>query len=132
MLVVRLLLVLGAMMTVCAGGCATTPARPPRPAVISHIVFFKLNDPADADALIAACDARIAPIPGITAYACGRHVDTGRATVASDYDVGCVIGFDSTASYARYVEHPEHVAVVSAWRPRLTWLKVYDVLDPTP
>ena len=53
----------------------------------------------------------------------------GRSTVLNDYDVGLYIGFDTEEDYAVYVEHPQHVGYVTKWRPRLAWLKVYDIED---
>lgn len=103
-----------------------------RPARISHIVLVKLKNPADAPALIADSDAKLARIPGVTAYACGRHLDMGRPTVIHDYDVGLYVGFDSTEDYAVYVDHPDHKALVAEWKPKSEWLHVYDVLDETP
>jgi len=112
------------------GGCA---GNPPRPARINHLAFFKLVDPADAAELIADCDARLAPIPGIVAYACGTHLDTRRgARVDGDYDVGFYVGFDRLADYEAYVTDPEHVAMVEKWRPRWQWIRVHDVLDESP
>ncbi|MCL4742074.1 MAG: Dabb family protein [Phycisphaerales bacterium] len=105
---------------------------PPRPAVINHVVFFKLKDGADADRLVDDCDRRLARIPGITSYFCGKHVDTGRPTVETDYDVAFYVGFDTLKDYAAYVDHPLHVAVVAEWRSRFEWIKVYDVHDETP
>lgn len=103
-----------------------------RPARINHVVFFKLRDPGQAAALIADCDRLLPTIPGVAAYYCGRHHEVGRATIDSDYDVGAFVGFDSDADYAAYVEHARHVELVTTWRPRLEWLRVYDVLDETP
>ena len=108
---------------------ALAPA--PRPALISHVVFFKLQDPSGAPALIDACDDMLSGIPGVVSYAAGRHIDTGRPTVDGDYDVGLYIGFDSEDAYAGYVDHPQHVALVNEWKPRLAWLRVYDIHDPT-
>ncbi len=105
---------------------------PPRPAVVNHVVFFKLKDQADAARLIDDCDRRLARIPGITSYFCGRHVDTGRPTVETDYDVAFYVGFDTLKDYTAYVDHPLHVAVVAEWRSRFEWIKVYDVHDETP
>ena len=126
------------MMTLSAFiGCRAAPDRavtqsPRRPARINHLAFFKLNDPADAAALIEDCDRMAAVIPGITAYYAGQHVDVGRPTVDGDYDVGFYTGFETIDDYLEYVAHPEHVALVERWSPRLQWLRVHDVLDPTP
>ncbi len=111
------------------GGCVSGP---PRPAVINHLAFFKLKDPADAPALIADCDTLLRPIPGVTSYYAGPPIDVGRTSVDGDYDVGFFVGFDTVDDYLAYVEHPDHVRVVQRWGPRLEWLRTHDVLDETP
>ncbi|MHC5004158.1 MAG: Dabb family protein [Planctomycetota bacterium] len=110
-------------------GCATGPERP---AVISHVVLFRLQDPGDAAALLADCDELLPGIPTVQAFAAGTHLETGRATVRSDYDVGLYLGFDTVADYESYLEHPDHVALVDRWDPRLREVTVYDVADATP
>jgi hypothetical protein len=105
----------------------------PRPAAINHLAFFKLNDPADAAELIADCDANLATIPGVVAYFCGRHIDTGRGErVDSNYDVGFYVGFMNEADYAAYVDHPRHKQMLVKWQPRWEWIRVQDVQDATP
>ena len=79
--------------------------------------FIKLKDPSEADALVKDCDAHLAKIPGAVRVHCGRPVETGRAEVTADYDVGVYIAFDSVESCRGYVDHPEHLAVLAAWRP---------------
>jgi predicted nucleotidyltransferase len=106
--------------------------RPPRPATINHIVFFKLKDPAKVDALVTDCDTQLAAIPGVASYFCGTHLDTGRDSVDDNYDVGLYIGFDSKADYETYVTHPNHTALVKKWLPALEWLQVRDIGDDTP
>lgn len=118
-----------ALATTLISGCASHPS--PRPvAAISHVVFVNLVDPADADALLADARAMLAPIPSVTAYSAGKHLDTGRATVLGDYDVGMILGFDDVDGLNAYVVHPDHVAFVQRWRPRLTGLRVYDIAEP--
>jgi len=111
------------------GGCASRgDVAPAAPGRINHVVFFELENAAEAEALIAE-SLRLGAIPGVTACYAGRHIDTGRDTVLQDYDVGFFVAFDSEEDYASYVIHPDHVALVEKWRPRLTALRVYDVLD---
>lgn len=109
--------------------CSSTP-RTQAVAAISHVVFVDLADPADADALLADARAMLAPIPSVTAYSAGKHLDTGRPTVLGDYDIGMILGFDDAAGLNAYVVHPDHVAFVERWRPRLTGLRVYDIAEP--
>ena len=110
-------------------GCAE--ARSLRPARISHVVFFKLEDPGRRAELLADCDRLLPEIPGVVSYAAGRHLDVGRDSVDGDYDIGLYIGFETEADYAAYVEHPLHTELVQTWKPELEWLRVYDVLDET-
>ena len=112
-------------------GCAATPAVPPRPALINHVVFFKLKSPATADELIADCDEHVALLPGIVSYYSGKHFDVGRETVDSDYDVALYLGFMSQDDYEDYLEHPTHIRMESKWRPRLQWMRVHDTIDRT-
>ncbi|MCR9218234.1 MAG: Dabb family protein [bacterium] len=112
-------------------GCASNSVGtlPPRPALINHPVFFTLKDPSQADELIADCNQRLARIPGIVSYYCGRHFETGRDTVSDDYTVGLFVGFDSAEHYEAYVTHHDHVWLVQKWRPRTEILRVHDILD---
>lgn len=111
-------------------GCAATPnTLPPRPAKINHFVVFNLHDPAQTDELIHDCDTLLGTIPGVVSYFAGRHHDVGRGTVFGDYDVGFFVGFNSDEDYEIYVDHPNHIAVVEKWRPRMEWMRVYDVYD---
>jgi len=123
----------------CCTGCQTGDwgaqgigSRAPRPAAVNHIVFFKLNDSGDSEELIADCDASLARIEGIVSYYCGRHLDIGRSNVVADYDVGFYVGFDTKEAYEAYLADEAHVRAVEKWRPRTQWMRVYDVLDPTP
>lgn len=125
-----------AMLLVLAGlcGCATGNhvSQPLRPGLINHVVFVTLHDAADADDLIAASDTLLPVIPSVVSYYAGTHIDTARATVLDDYDVGIFVAFDSLEGYAEYVDHPNHIELVNDWRPRIKALIVRDVRDTTP
>jgi hypothetical protein len=118
------------------GGCASTAfdragdAGPPAPpARINHVVLFALHDPRDADALIADSRRSLGVIPGVTSLFCGKHVDTGRPGIMTDYDACVYVGFDSLEDYGAYVADPRHQELVTRWRDRLEGYRVYDVLD---
>jgi len=102
---------------------------PPVPARIGHVVLLSLQDPADASELIESSRAVLGPIPGITSLGVGTHLETGRAALIDDYDVALYIGFETEADYAAYLAHPDHVAYVDAWRPRLTSIRIIDILE---
>ena len=115
-----------------AAGCAHRQAAPTRPALISHVVLIALNDPSQAGAAIADCDAMLANIPGVVSYAAGQHLETGRATVDGSYDLGLYIGFDSVEAYSAYVVHPNHVGLVNKWKPSIKQMRVFDISDELP
>ncbi len=75
------------------------------------------------------CDRLLRPIQSVRSFAAGPHIETGRESVLSDYDVGLVIGFDTVDGYAEYVEHPLHVELVETWRSRIAAIRVYDIYD---
>ena len=99
--------------------------------LISHIVFVELNDPADYEAILADSDAMLATIPSVRQFAAGAHHDTGRTTISTDYDLAIYLGFDTNEGLSVYVAHPQHVAYVEKWKPRIRSLRVYDMLDAT-
>ena len=111
-------------------GCDAMP-RPARPALINHVVFFKLKSPATAEELIADCDEHLAMIPGIVSYYSGKHFDVRGANVDSEYDVALYLGFMNKDDYEDYLEHPTHIRIESKWRPRLQWRRVHDTIDRT-
>ena len=112
-----------------SGSHAGPGAIPPSPARIGHVVLLSLNDPADAPELIESSRAVLGPIPGITTLGVGTHLETGRAALINDYDVALYIGFETEADYTAYLVHPDHVAYVDAWRPRLASIRIIDILE---
>lgn len=118
------------MMILGFSGCARPAGTPaPSPAPVLHLVFCTLKDPAEADSLVAECDRRLAPIPSVRSYACGRPLETGRPGIDADYHVAIVMGFDTPEDYAAYERHPGHQALVAEWGPRLARLVIRDVRD---
>ncbi len=89
-------------------------------------MLIKLQDPADAGALLAECRARLPAIPGVASCVAGAPLDVGRTGIDGDYDVGLVIAFATAEDYRTYLEHPAHVALVAAWKPRWTWIRIHD------
>jgi len=118
------------LSTVLLTGCAGSPQRADRPALISHIVLVDLKDPADFAELLRDSDAMLGTIPSVSSYAAGAHLETGRDSVLHDYDLAIYLGFGSEADLAAYVEHEQHIAVVTKWKDRMESLRVYDMLDP--
>ena len=111
-------------------GCDAIP-KPSRPALINHVVFFKLKSPATADELIADCDEHLTLVPGVASYYSGKHFDVRGANVESDYDVAVYLGFMSQEDYEDYLVHPTHIRLRGKWQPRLQWHRAYDTIDRT-
>lgn len=116
------------------GGCAGTPAAGPvRPAPILHLVYFHLEDPGDAPALLGDCQELLPGIPGVVAYAGGTHLDTGRESVDGDYDVALLVGFADVDAYRVYLGHEAHLELLARWQDKLAGYTIHDVLDqPQP
>ena len=99
------------------------------PARIGHVVLITLQDPSKADELIESSRGQLGPIPGITSFGVGRHLETGRDTVDGDYDVALYLGFETEQDYARYLVHPDHVAYVEYWQPRMESIRIFDIQE---
>ncbi len=132
-----ILIVLVLSMSGCWG--YKPPKRPkiqppaPRPALIGHIVFVTMNDPARTGAIRVDADRMLGTIPTVSTYASGSHLDTGRASVLNDYHLAIYLGFESEEDLAAYVEHPRHIEFVERWKPEMESIRVHDMLDlPDP
>jgi hypothetical protein len=135
----KLALPLIAALLLILPACSSRPAaaRLPRgqrapaqaPAMIGHIVFVQLADPADYHAILHDSDWMLGTIPPVATYAAGKHLDTGRSTIRSDYDLAIYLGFNSEQDLREYVAHPQHIGYVDKWKPKLKSLRVYDMID---
>ena len=118
------------------GGCFSPREAAPRPAPALHLVYFRLQDPADAGELLADCDEMLSTIESVRVYAAGPHNELiTREEVDRDYDLCLLLGFDDLRDYQAYLDHPRHRALVEKWRPRLLevdGLRIHDVWDRTP
>lgn len=111
------------------GGCALPLGGPSRPAPLLHLVYFRLVDPSQAEALLDDSERLLMPIPTVVSYAAGRHVDIGRDSVEDDYDVALLVGFRDVAGYRAYLQHPRHLELLAIWKERLAGITIYDVGD---
>ncbi|MBO6512924.1 MAG: Dabb family protein [Phycisphaerales bacterium] len=120
-------------LAACSGSRRAAPADygtvAPPPARIGHIVFIELKDQRDFHALLKDADWMLGTIPTVSTFAAGKHLDTGRSTVRSDYDLAIYLGFESEQDLSIYVAHPKHIDFVNKWKPRLSALRVYDMID---
>lgn len=109
-----------------AGGCAADRAGPVRAPAINHVVLITLADETQAPALVAESRARLARIPGVRTLHVGTPLDIGRPGVDGAYSVAVAVGFDSVEAYRAYLDHPEHLALLEAWKPRCRGIRVID------
>lgn len=119
------------------GGCRSDQQPRPAPragqvALISHMVFIELHDPDDYQQILADADQMLNTIPSVYRFAAGNHLDTGRQSISSDYDLAIYLGFQSEQDLSTYVDHDQHIRFVERWKPKIKSLRVYDMHDPTP
>lgn len=79
--------------------------------MIRHCVLLRVRDGATPDAVAACVEAlRALParIPEIRTY----EVGTDLGWRDGNADIGIAATFDDEAGWRRYVEHPDHVAVI--------------------
>jgi len=100
-----------------------------RAATIQHVVLIKLNDPAQASALLEDCDRDLSGLGCVVEYWSGLPDQSGRVSEAidTDWDAALCVGYIDADAYLTYVDHPAHVALVQRWKPRMTWLRIHDV-----
>ncbi len=110
-------------------GCDSDPAirKGASQALLQHIVLISLQDPSEAAELRADCSRLLPPIESVRTWWIGTPVDTGRAAVDGDYEVGLCVGFDSLEGLAIYQGDPRHLELVELWKPRATGFRIFDV-----
>lgn len=130
-------LLIAACILFCAAVCAcdgrpwahsTSPSGTQSTAIppLRHVVLIKLENPADLTACEADARRRIAATKLARSLFIGSPVDIGRTTVDGTYDLALDMSFDSVEDYRKYLEHPEHQALVNDWKPRFRDMRVYD------
>ena len=116
-------------------GCASTgtaaETKSRDQAVINHLVLITLQSPSDAQSLIEDCNRLLPPIDSVRTWWVGVPVETGRDAVDDDYEVGLCVGFDDEDGLQAYLEHPLHLELVGAWRPKVDQFRIFDVGKPS-
>ncbi len=93
---------------------------------IQHLVLIKLKDTNDRAALEKDCNEKLSSIPGVVGFSLARPIDIGRKNVDGDYDVAVSVEFASTDAYKAYLVHPDHLALVNAWKEKSKTMRIYD------
>ena len=92
-------------------------------------MLIKLRDVADTGALLADTQQHLSAVPEVSALYIGRPFPVGRTGVDLDWDVAVIVGFADRGAYEAYLAHPEHIRLISAWKPRFEWIRVHDALE---
>ena len=104
-------------------GCAPKP-------ILQHVVLIDLKDDTGTAALVADCDRLLPQIPSVAMYWCGTPAiapEFNRPGVDAQYDVALCVGFHSADDYKAYLAHKDHLELVKAWKPHMSWIKIHDV-----
>ena len=89
-------------------------------------MLIKLKDTNDRAALEKDCNAKLSSIPGVFGFSLARPIDIGRKNVDGDYDVAVSVEFASTDAYKAYLIHPDHLALVGAWKEKSKSMRIFD------
>jgi len=123
-LLTRLAVSLASLLTALASG-AEEPTPP-----IQHTVFFELrHTPGSSDeARFFASAEALAELPDVHHF---RRVE--EISPKNPYRHGLLMTFETPAAYARYNEHPAHLAFVEEfWIPNVTRFIEIDFVAPPP
>jgi hypothetical protein len=90
--------------------------------MVIHTVLMRFDDPGDADETVRLL-RRAEEIDVVRRISVGRNL----SSVASSYDVGLVIEFDSLDDLAVYLAHPLHEEAGAFSRPRRTAIASCDI-----
>jgi Stress responsive A/B Barrel Domain len=90
--------------------------------LVIHTVLMRFADPDHADETVRLL-RRAEEIDVVRRLVVGRNL----SSVASSYDVGLVIEFDSLDDLAVYLHHPLHEAAGQFSRPRRTAIASCDI-----
>ncbi|KAA0216526.1 MAG: hypothetical protein DYG94_05110 [Leptolyngbya sp. PLA3] len=121
---------LTSLLMLLTGGCQGT--QPPRPSLISHVVFIQLHDSADTHAALSDCNALLADREGIDAFAGGRPMENKPDMVSGEHDVRRVIGFALPKDRNASPPDPIDLQPLEKWKPRVAHMRPFDIVDPTP
>lgn len=95
---------------------------------LHHLVFFILDDASSLPELKADC-LSLAALPGVIEAACGPPAGTDRPLINDDFDLCLALTFRNEAAYHAWLEHPDHVAASTKWKPRIASMSIIDFRD---
>lgn len=128
----RLLAISSLLVCLCFAACQSARSEGPHGAQVVHHVYFTLRDDTDAarEALVAACEAGLADLPGITYFSAGaRDESIDGAANDRDFDVALLVVFEDRGAFDRYLKAPRHLAFVEAQKSNWQLVRVFDARD---
>ncbi len=115
-----------------SAGTVPIGAADAKPApMLSHIVFFKLNEATEenADALVESCKKHLSGHRGTLAFYAGRRAgDYKRDVNDTDFDVTLHILFRNEKAHKTYQTHPRHLAFIEENKESWKSVRVFDSL----
>ena len=93
--------------------------------MITHVVLWRFNDPADIDGAIAKLRALDGAVPGLRSLRVGRNRNEG----ASAFELVLLTEHESFGDLATYAADPTHQQVVSWMSERVADRAVVDTDD---
>jgi len=96
--------------------------------MIIHIVLFWLDKPYDKNRdLFLEGVKKLANIPGVLEFRCGKPVPSPRGVVDESFAVGISMTFENQAVADQYQNHPIHLEFVNQFaKPMARRTVVYD------
>ena len=122
------------LMSTLANGVASIfsleyPFSPRRVPMLSHSVFFSLNDnsPAAVDRLVAACKTCLSGHPGTVFFAAGTLAGEYQRPVNDRaFDVALLVVFADGAHHDAYQQAPRHLKFIEENKANWKQVRVFD------
>lgn len=93
--------------------------------MVTHVVLYRLHDPADLDQAIERLRGMAGRIPTLRSVRAGRDVNRGPAA----YELALITEHDSREDLAAYQQDPYHREIVAWLSPRIRDRAVVDCDD---
>jgi len=107
------------------------PARPADSPMISHSVFFTLNEPSDAGRaeLVAACQKYLTGHEGATYFSAGARAEGfDRDVNDKTFDVALIVVFESKEAHDKYAVAPRHLEFIAEQKANWKTVRVFDAV----
>ncbi|MEM9353765.1 MAG: Dabb family protein [Planctomycetota bacterium] len=104
---------------------ATQPSPEDRP--LAHSVYFRLNEDASPEELIAACRDYLTGHPGTLHFSVGQRAEQYQRAVNDEgFDVALVLVFESDRAHDAYQASDRHKQFLAEQLPNCMQVRVFD------